>query len=52
MKYRVGVTIEIETEVDATTEQDAIIIAMEKTEDAVAGMKIRRHWWEYAKEDK
>ena len=50
MKYKVGVTVEVELEVEAVTEQDAIIVAMKKTEEAVAGMRIRKYWWEYAKE--
>lgn len=51
MKYKVGVTIRLELEVEATTEQDAIIVAMNKTEQAVDGTKIRQHWYEYVKED-
>ena len=50
MKYKVGCTIELEAEVEAHNEQDAIIIAMNKQEDAVRGMRIRKHWWEYVKE--
>ena len=52
MKFKVGVTIRLELEVDATTEQDAIITAMNETEKAVDGMKIRQHWYEYVKEVK
>ena len=29
---------------------EKIIEAMNKTEAAVSGMKIRRRWWEYVKE--
>ena len=50
MKYKVGVTIRLELEVEATTEQDAIIAAMNQTEDAVDGAVIRQHWYEYVKE--
>jgi len=50
MKYKVGVTIRLELEVEATTEQDAIIVAMNKTEEAVDGTIIRQHWYEYVKE--
>lgn len=52
MKYKVGCTIELEVEVEAHNEQDAIIIAMNKQEDAVRVMRIRKHWWEYVKEAK
>lgn len=50
MNYKVGVTIQVELVVEAANEQDAIIESMNKTEAAVSGMKIRRHWWEYVKE--
>ena len=50
MRYKVGCTIQLEAEVEAHNEQDAIIIAMNKQEDAVRGMRIRKHWWEYVKE--
>lgn len=50
MKYKVGVTIQVELEVDSANEQDAIIVGMKKTEEAVSGMEIRRHWWEFVKE--
>ena len=50
MKYKVGVTIRLELEVEAITPQDAIIVAMNKTEEAVDGAKIRQHWYEYVKE--
>ena len=50
MKYKVGVTVQVELETEAPNEQDAIVIAMSKTEEAVQGMKVRRHWWEYVKE--
>ena len=50
MRYKVGCTIELEVEVEAQNEQDAIIVAMNKQEDAVRGMRIRKHWWEYVKE--
>ena len=50
MKYKVGCTIELEVEVEAHNEQDAIIVAMNAQEDAVRGMGIRKHWWEYVKE--
>jgi len=52
MKYKVGVTVQVELETEASTEQDAIVITMAKTEEAVQGMKIRKHWWEYVKEVK
>ena len=50
MKYKVGVTIQVELVVEAANEQDALIVGMKKTEDAVSGMDIRRHWWEFVKE--
>ena len=50
MKYKVGCTIQLEVEVEAHNEQDAIIVAMNAQEDAVRGMRIRKHWWEYVKE--
>ena len=50
MKYKVGVTIQVELVVEAANEQDALIVGMKKTEDAVSGMEIRRHWWEFVKE--
>ena len=50
MKYKAGVTIQVELVVEAKNEQDAIIEAMNKTEAAVSGMEIRRHWWEFVKE--
>ena len=50
MRYKVGVTIQVELVVEAKNEQDAIIESMNKTEDAVSGMEIRRHWWEFVKE--
>ena len=50
MKYIVGCTIQIEMEVEAPNEQDAIVFAMNKTVEAVQDMKVRRHWWEYVKE--
>lgn len=50
MKYKVGCTIELETEVEASNEQDAIIVAMNKQEQAAGDMRIRKHWWEYVKE--
>ena len=52
MKYKVGETIRLEREVDATTEQDAIIAAMNQTEKVVEGATIRQHWYEYVKEVK
>lgn len=50
MKYKVGVTIQVDLVVEAANEQDALIVGMKKTEDAVSGMEIRRHWWEFVKE--
>lgn len=50
MKYKVGVTIQVELVVEAANEQDALIVGMKKTEDAVSGMEIRRYWWEFVKE--
>lgn len=50
MNYKVGVTIQVELVVEAANEQDALIVGMKKTEDAVSGMEIRRHWWEFVKE--
>lgn len=52
MKYKVGCTIQVEMEVEAHNEQDAIIIAMNKQEDAVRGVRIRKHWWEYVRRQK
>lgn len=50
MKYKVGVTLQVELVIDSTNEQDAILAAMNLTEDAAKGMRVRRHWWEYVKE--
>ena len=50
MKYKVGCTIQVEAEVEAPNEQDAIVLAMNEQEHAVRSMKIRRHWWEYVQE--
>ena len=50
MRYKAGVTIQVELYVEAANEQDAIIEAMNQTEAAVSGMEIRRHWWEFVKE--
>ena len=50
MKYKVGVTIQVDLVVEAANEQDALIVGMKRTEDAVSGMEIRRHWWEFVKE--
>ena len=50
MTYKVGVTIQVDLVVEAANEQDALIVGMKRTEDAVSGMEIRRHWWEFVKE--
>ena len=50
MKYKVGCTIELETEVEASNDQDAIIVALNAQEKAAGDMRIRKHWWEYVKE--
>lgn len=50
MKYKVGVTLQVELVIDSENEQDAILAAMNLTEDAAKGMRVRRHWWEYVKE--
>ena len=52
MKYKVGVTVVVEIDTEASNEQDAIINAMSKAEEAVKDMRIRKYWWEYVKEDK
>ena len=50
MNYKVGVTLQVELVIDSANEQDAILAAMNLTEDAAKGMRVRRHWWEYVKE--
>ena len=46
-KYKAGVTVQLELDVDADKNSEVPDVALAAAEEIVKGHKIRRIWWEY-----